>query len=105
MKATKYVLLASMLPILFLACQENGKKSEKESKMDDSPWFRMTQIIDSIDVPIFPDKILNVLDFGAVSNGATNNTEPSKMRYRNARKVVEGSFWSLGAPMQRGLFI
>lgn len=59
--------------IFFYSC-----KSETSKVIDVDPWLKMQQIEDSIVVPKFLDKTYNILDFGAVPDGLTNNTEAFK---------------------------
>jgi polygalacturonase len=59
--------------LFFYSC-----KSEKHKVIDEDPWSKMQQIEDSIIVPVFLDKIYSVLDFGAVPDGLTDNTEAFK---------------------------
>jgi polygalacturonase len=63
--------MASIL--FFYSC-----KSETSKVIDEDPWLKMRQIEDSIVVPKFLNKTYNILDFGAVPDGLTNNTEAFK---------------------------
>lgn len=71
---------AYMLLITFLASSSFlvSCKGEKSVAATNDPWVRMQQIEDSILAPVFPDKTFNILDFGAVSDGVTLNTEAFK---------------------------
>ena len=42
---------------------------------ENDPWLRAKQIIDSVGTIVFPEKNFNVIDFGAVSDGLTDNTK------------------------------
>jgi polygalacturonase len=59
--------------LFFFSC-----KSETSKVIDEDPWLKMQQIEDSIVIPKFLDKTYNILDFGAVPDGLTNNTEAFK---------------------------
>jgi polygalacturonase len=67
-KYMQYLFLT--FAILLVSCKET-----KVEVVENDPWKIMQQILDSVVEPTFPDKTFNVLDFGAVSDGVSNNTE------------------------------
>ena len=62
-----YLFLASSL---LFSC-----KPEKEKKEKSMDFSAADKIINSIKNPVFPNKTYNVIDFGAISDGETNNSE------------------------------
>ena len=62
-----FLLLAVLL---FFSC-----KNEKSDIAANNPWEKMYQIIDSVQLPSFPEKEFNINDFGAISDGVFNNSE------------------------------
>ncbi len=72
-KLNKVLLLTGVLFLMLVSCDEKVEQIKVNA-----PWVKMQQIIDSIHEPVFQDKTFNVLDFGAVSNGITDNTEVFK---------------------------
>jgi polygalacturonase len=60
------------------SCKENPEQN-KDSALDSlvikSPWETADEIVKGITIPDFPDKIFNVLDYGANADGKTNNSE------------------------------
>ncbi len=66
-----YALICfSILGIVFSSCKENKKITATSSAFDAAD-----DIIASIKNPVFPDKTFNILDFGAIADGITNNTK------------------------------
>lgn len=59
--------------LFFLSC-----KSENTKMVSSDPWLKMQQIEDSISPPEFLDKTYNIIDFGAVADAMTNNSEAFK---------------------------
>ena len=41
----------------------------------DDPWKQADEIVKSITVPEFPDKVFNIVDYGASANGETNSSD------------------------------
>lgn len=74
-KFIQYLLLT--FAILLVSCKE-----AKVELVENDPWEIMQQILDSVVEPTFPDKTFNILDFGAVADGVTNNT----LAFQNAIK-------------------
>lgn len=72
------MIAISLIAALFASCKDNGQKNMGVSLENSSPWKLMTQIIDSITEPTFPDNTFNVNDFGAVPDGITNNSAAFK---------------------------
>ena len=72
------MIAISLIAALFASCKDNGQKNMGVSLENSSPWKLMTQIIDSITEPTFPDSTFNVNDFGAVPDGITNNSAAFK---------------------------
>lgn len=54
--------------LFFISCKEKAIPK-------DTPWNKMNAIIESVVPPTFPERVYNILDFGAISDGITNNTE------------------------------
>lgn len=67
-KYMQYLFLT--FAILLVSCKET-----KVEVVENDPWKIMQQILDSVVEPTFPDNAFNILDFGAVSDGVSNNTE------------------------------
>jgi len=66
-------ILFIVTTLLFFSCKE-----VKTEVIDNGPWSKMQQIEESINPPVFLDKTYNILDFGAVSDSLTNNSEAFK---------------------------
>ncbi|HSQ47971.1 MAG TPA: glycoside hydrolase family 28 protein [Lutibacter sp.] len=79
-KFIQYMLLT--LALLLVSCKE-----AKVELVENNPWKIMQQILDSVAEPNFPDKTFNILDFGAVADGVTNNT----VAFQNAIKKCSES--------------
>ncbi|RXP46890.1 glycoside hydrolase family 28 protein [Lutibacter sp. HS1-25] len=65
----KNFLFLVLTALLIASC--NSKQKEVVAT---DPWLVMQRIVDSIQEPVFQDSTFNVLDFGAISDGVTNNT-------------------------------
>ncbi|MBM1105786.1 glycoside hydrolase family 28 protein [Aurantibacter crassamenti] len=63
------VLLFLCSSMFFIGCKEKTT-SEKSN-----PWDKMDSILASVVPPAFPDKTYNILDFGAIADSTTLNTE------------------------------
>lgn len=50
-------------------------KVGKTSQVADVPWEKMKQVLKEVKEPSFKNKTYNIIDFGAVSDGATNNAQ------------------------------
>lgn len=61
--------------LLFITLSSCNTKKEKVSENSNDVWSKMSEVINSVEEPVFSNKIFNVLDFGAVSDGKTDNTE------------------------------
>jgi len=62
------VLLCFCSVLFFFSCKE-------KALLTDNPWDKMDAIIENVVPPTFPERVYNILDFGAISDGITNNTE------------------------------
>ena len=51
------------------------KKKNNESQKQNDVWSKMNDIVANVTEPSFPDNNFNVLDYGAISDGQTYNTE------------------------------
>lgn len=92
-KFIQYLLLT--LAILQVSC-----KDAKVELVENDPWKIMQQILDSVVEPTFPDKTFNILDFGAVADGVTNNT----LAFQNAiKKCTESGGGKVIVPKGRYL--
>lgn len=73
----KFIMLFAFAMVLF-SCKNNSAQSnvaatgEKEAA---SPWDKADEIVNNMVVPTFPDTTFNVLDYGAVADGRTDNTK------------------------------
>ena len=92
--------LNTSLIILFLGSVANAcKKAPKEQKEVVDAFAAADRIIKDIVVPQFPDRDFNIVDFGAVADGGTDNTQAFKLAIESCNKegggkviVPEGSF-------------
>tara|TARA_R110002167_G_scaffold25714_14_gene89019 strand:+ start:3739 stop:5262 length:1524 start_codon:yes stop_codon:yes gene_type:complete len=75
---SKSIVVAFLASIFLFSCHEGGEKIKKSSLTNSTSWDLMAQIIDSLSEPVFPDNTFNLLDFGATSDGVTDNTEAFK---------------------------
>ncbi|HEX9600872.1 MAG TPA: glycosyl hydrolase family 28-related protein, partial [Mariniflexile sp.] len=71
--------LAFLLIGLFLfSITLNSCKTKEKEKVETDVFSEADNIISSIKVLEFPDKVFNIVDFGAVADGETNNTKAIK---------------------------
>lgn len=70
----KLSFLAVVPVLLFFSC----KNSEEKTQVEYDHFSAADDIIKSIIVPSFPDQDFNILDFGAIADGTTNNSEAIK---------------------------
>lgn len=68
----KPLLLLLLTLTVLLSCKVSKDKEGQELK---DPWKLMQQIIDNVKAPTFLDKTFNILEFGAIPDGVTYNTE------------------------------
>ena len=61
---------APALLALLLIC--SSCKQKRHAPAD--PWLKLTEIVNAVVPPVFPDKTYNINDYGAVSDGTTTNT-------------------------------
>lgn len=80
-----YLFRFLVFVILFGACKEN-----KKAITEQSPFDIADKIISDIKNPKFPDNTFNIIDFGAVSDGETNNSEVIKKAIDSCFKVGGG---------------
>ena len=80
-----YLFRFLVFVILFGACKENKKAITERSTFDIAD-----KIISDIKNPKFPDNTFNIIDFGAVSDGETNNSEVIKKAIDSCFKVGGG---------------
>ncbi len=69
----KHYISILLFTLIFCSC-----KNTKTELITSDNFSAADQIIKNIQVPTFPDRNFNILDFGAVSNGETKNTEAIK---------------------------
>ena len=68
--------LASSIIVLF-SCTNNSQVST-DIIQKDTIWAKADEIVKDIIIPEFPDKIYNIVDFGAVADGKTNCSDAFK---------------------------
>lgn len=74
----KEVLRLSRFFLMFSTLFIISCKEDKSKIITDDPWVNKEQIENSIIVPKFLDKTYSVLDFGAIADSTTNNSEAFK---------------------------
>ncbi|MBN2236918.1 MAG: glycoside hydrolase family 28 protein [Bacteroidales bacterium] len=67
-------ILSFLIIVTFLSFSCNNANTQKTQKQF-SEWDLAKQIEDRLIAPVFPDKIVNILDYGAQPDGITNNSE------------------------------
>lgn len=60
-----------VLAAVILLCSCNNQKAGQELEAN---WNMVNEILEQINAPVFPDVTFNIIDFGAVSDGVTLNT-------------------------------
>jgi len=70
---TSYLVCLSIFAFSFNACKSNEKANKETSVFDEAD-----RIISSIKTLEFPNNTYNIVDFGAISDGETNNSEAIK---------------------------
>ncbi len=82
MVAIKYIVKNSLIFIFliggFTSCRNSEEKTDLASNDEiemNSPWDRADEIVKNMIVPEFPDTTFNVIDYGAVADGTTNNSQ------------------------------
>ncbi|WP_082331950.1 glycoside hydrolase family 28 protein [Mangrovimonas xylaniphaga] len=68
------VMFVFVAIVCFFSCVEK-KQQTTEMSQQDGPWKAMQKIVEQVKVPNFPDVTFSVLDYGAVADGTTENTE------------------------------
>lgn len=63
--------LAFLLCITLTSC---NTKKEKVSENSNDVWAKMSEVVKSVKEPVFSKNIYNISDFGAISDGKTDNT-------------------------------
>lgn len=64
------ILFSTLILAIIFSC--NNKRDEVSVV---NHWSKMQQIIDSISVPVFSDKVFSVMDYGSVADGVFDNTK------------------------------
>ena len=82
MKYTRKLMVLSscIMMLLMMNCKSKNQQHPDEIALStsDSIWNNADEIIDAITVPQFSDKTFNVLDYGAIADGTTDNSEAFK---------------------------
>ncbi|WP_031426190.1 glycoside hydrolase family 28 protein [Flavimarina sp. Hel_I_48] len=78
--ANLIILSSCAMLLLFVNCKSKNQQSSGDTALskNDSIWNQADKIIDAITVPQFLDKTFNIVDYGAVADGTTNNSEAIK---------------------------
>ncbi|NRD21813.1 glycoside hydrolase family 28 protein [Winogradskyella litoriviva] len=63
------------LPVVFIACKIEVSEEVANVTDKNSPWQLMRQIVDNLKEPTFQDISYNIVDFGAIADGVTNNSD------------------------------
>lgn len=84
----KLTLLSLCLTLLAFSCKEKAEEKKEDTTPDH--FEAADAIIKSIIVPQFPDKTFDITDFGAVSDGTTNNSEAIKKAIDNCHNSGGG---------------
>lgn len=64
-------MFLSLLFTGLIACEEAKKTTAKDA----DPWDKAEAIIANVKNPVFPNTTFNILDYGAVADGTTKNSE------------------------------
>ena len=88
---TKTFLFPFILSLALTACKEEKKIEIAQETV--SPFAQADSIIKSIIVPTFQDKTFDILDFGAVEGGETNNSEAFKSAIQACSEAGGGRVW------------
>lgn len=75
---TTYLKLAFGLLLCALSSCKSNESHETEKVAVANVWDQADQIVASIVVPSFPNSDFNIIDYGAVADGKTKNTEAFK---------------------------
>ena len=83
-KNNTYIILL-LISCALISCKQNQSKANHDSventekiSTKDTIWEQADKIIAEITIPEFQDKEFNIKDYGAVSDGNTNNSEAFK---------------------------
>lgn len=76
--------------ILFFTCKAKINSDATSANNDSSPWKLMQQIVDNLNEPNFQDKSFNIIDYGAVSDGITDNSVVFKLAIDKCHEVGGG---------------
>ena len=78
-KNNTYIILL-LISCALISCKQNQSKANDDSventekiSTKDTIWEQADKIIAEITIPEFQDKEFNIKDYGAVSDGNTNN--------------------------------
>ncbi|MEH6408299.1 MAG: glycoside hydrolase family 28 protein [Leeuwenhoekiella sp.] len=69
------IFISTILVIGFVSCKNQSKVAENQVLSTKNAWLQADEIIEKIGKPTFPDAVFSILDYGAVSDGKTLNTE------------------------------
>lgn len=87
MKSIKHKLLfVIIIGLIIGSCKE-----KKTDTPENDVWAAMEKIIENVKEPSFPDKNFNIMDYGAISDGITNNTAAFKNAIKACLKDGGGS--------------
>ncbi|SHI59368.1 glycoside hydrolase family 28 protein [Pseudozobellia thermophila] len=78
---TRLFLILSLFGILLNSCKEKTV----------SVFDEADAIINSIVVPTFPDKVFDIIEYGAISDGETNNSEAIKRAIESCHQAGGGT--------------
>ncbi len=70
MVTAKGFLFSFLLSVVLVSCGQRPSGDDFEAN-----WDMVDEILEQIQAPVFPDVTFNILNFGAVADGATLNTE------------------------------
>jgi len=87
----RLTIFYSLFAILFAfgSCSD-AKSKKQEIKKTTDPWSIIAQVEDSIGTIKFPNTTVNILDFGAIGDGKTNNTEAFRKAIAACAKQLGG---------------
>lgn len=90
MKHAKTYIFASLICFLMLGITLYSCKANKKSIARPSSFDTADKIISQIKNPQFQDKTFNIVDYGAIPDGKTNNTAAIKKAIESCAKVGGG---------------
>ena len=77
--------------LLFLFFYISCKQEPNKALTSNSVWDKMDTIIASVKEPTFNDKVFNIIDFGAIADGETYNTEAFAKAIQNCTNSGGGT--------------